>query len=55
MSKKNLYKEIYDIHQIFFESYINHFLTENNDSKFANCRLSYINYLTDVNNLNIYK
>jgi hypothetical protein len=50
MSNNNLYREIYDIHQNFFESYINRLLIKNNDSKFAECRLSYINYLTDVNN-----
>ena len=54
MSNTNLYRELYDNHQNFFESYINQFALEKNDSRFSNCRPSYINYMTDVSYL-LYK
>ena len=57
MSDYNIYQEIFDTHQIFFEQYLKHFSSPfSNILKFANWRLSYINYLTDVilnNNYNI--
>ena len=50
-NNNNIYQEIFDTHQIFFEKYSKHFYTPfKNISKFSNWRLSYINYLTDVNN-----
>ena len=54
MSTINLYREKYDIHQNFFESYISQFIVEKNDSRFSNCRPSYINYMDDVSYL-LYK
>ena len=54
MSSTSLYREIYDIQQKFFELYISQFILEKNDSRFSNCRPSYINYMTDVSFL-LYK
>ena len=54
MSDLEIYKEIFDTHQKFFETYIKKLKPEKEAIKFSNCRLSYINYLTDVNYI-IYK
>ena len=52
MSKPIFYQEIFDIHQNFFEKYIKiEFSSEKNGTKFSNCRLSYINYISDVKNI----
>ena len=54
MTNYTVFQEMFDIHQNFFDKYINHFLDEKNDAyfmKFSNWRLSYINYITDVNQL----
>jgi hypothetical protein len=52
MTNYNVYQEMFDTHQNFFDKYIKHFLDEKNDAdfmKFSNWRLSYINYISDVN------
>lgn len=52
MSNFSLLQDEYDMHQIFFEKYIKRSIIEKNymnDAKFSNWRLSYINYITDVN------
>lgn len=52
MSNFSLLQDEYDMHQIFFEKYIKRSIIEKNymnDEKFSNWRLSYINYITDVN------
>ena len=48
MSNYDIIKELFDTHQIFFETYLKNFSIEKNIEKFSNWRLSYINYLTDV-------
>ena len=54
MSDYNIYKEIFNSHEIFFEKYLKQFSPEIDLQKFSNWRLSYINYLTDVNLYFIY-
>lgn len=52
MANYSVYQELFDVHQIFFDKYVKQFLNEKNDMefmKFSNWRLSYINYITDVN------
>jgi len=52
MSNFSLFQEEYDIHQIFFDKYVKKFISEKKDmedEKFSNWRLSYINYISDVN------
>ena len=49
MSDYNIYKEIFNTHELFFEKYLKQFWHEIDLQKFSNWRLSYINYLTDVN------
>ena len=44
----DIYQEYFNDHQYFFEIYIKQSSIEKNDTKVANWRLSYINYLTDV-------
>lgn len=48
MSISDIYQEYFNDHQYFFEIYIKQSSIEKNDTKVANWRLSYINYLTDV-------
>ena len=52
MSDNIIYQEIFDNHQFFFENYIKEFSPYKNATKFANWRLSYINYITDVKYFN---
>ena len=52
MSDNIIYQEIFDNHQYFFKNFIKEFSPYKNATKFANWRLSYINYLTDVKYIN---
>ena len=49
MSIYNVYQEIFDIHQYYFKTYLKNFPLQKDIKKLSNCRLSYINYMTDVN------
>ena len=49
MSTINIYQEIFDTHNDFFKTYLKDFSPEIKLTKFSNWRLSYINYITDVN------
>ena len=49
MSTDNIYQEIFEAHNHFFKTYLKDFSPEIDRTKFAFWRLSYINYITDVN------